>query len=232
MAVATAIIGYGTLFSFGNGATPEVFTALAEVVDVTPPSDTVDIIETTHMTSPNRTKEFIAGLNDPGECSFDIHFIPGAGDDAVIQTRRNLGTKNNYRITWSNGVTWTFAGILTGYTPSAPVNDRMTATVTFKVTSSYVAAAAAAPENLVLPAISGVAQVGETLYAWPGTWTQAGTFTFQWEADGSPISGATGQTYVPVVGQITDVITVEVTCTNAAGSDSATSIATAAVIAA
>lgn len=137
-----AIIGYGTLFSVGDGAEPEVYTPLAEVADITPPSDSVDIIDATHMTSPNRTKEFLAGLNDPGECSFDIHFIPGAGDDAVIQAIRNTGERKNYRITWTTGRTWTFSGILTGYAPTAPVNDRMTATVTIKVTSSYVDAAA------------------------------------------------------------------------------------------
>lgn len=140
MATANAVIGYGTTFAFGDGADPEVFTALAEVTDITPPSDSIDIIETTHMTSPNRTKEFIAGLSDPGECSFDIHFIPGTGDDTVIQGRRNTGTVNNYQITWPGSGTWTFAAILTGYAPTAPVNDRMTATVTFKVTSSYVVA--------------------------------------------------------------------------------------------
>lgn len=141
MAESTAVIGYGTTFAFGDGATPEVFTELAEVTDITPPSDSVDIIETTHMGSPNRTKEFTAGLNDPGECSFDIHFLPGVGDDELIQAKRNTGAKANYQITYPNGTTWTFAGILTGYAPTVPVNDRMTATVTFKVTSSYVAVA-------------------------------------------------------------------------------------------
>lgn len=140
MAVSTATIGYGTTFAIGDGADPEVFTALAEVMDITPPSDSVDVVEVTHLTSPDNTKEFIAGLSDPGECSFDIHFVPGAGDDAAIQAIRNTGSKKNYRITWPNAATWTFAGILTGYAPTAPVNDRMTATVTIKVTSSYTVA--------------------------------------------------------------------------------------------
>ncbi|MEW9838239.1 hypothetical protein [Mesorhizobium marinum] len=45
------------------------------------------------------------------------------------------------------------------------------------------------------------------------------------------IGGATSKTYVPVVGQITDVLTVVVTGTNAAGSAAAESVGTAAVIA-
>ena len=92
------------------------------------------------MTSPDRTKEFIAGLNDPGETSFDINFLPGTGDDTVLQGKRNTATVTNYQITFPNAATWTFAAILTGYVPGVPVNDRMTATVTFKLTSSYTAA--------------------------------------------------------------------------------------------
>jgi len=140
MAISTAAIGFGATFGVGDGASPEVFTALAEVMDLSPPSDQVDIIEVTHMLSPNRTKEFIAGLTDPGECSFDIHFLPGAGDDTVLQAKRQTATLTNYQITFPGDTTWTWAGILTGYEATVPVNDRMTATVTFKLTSSYTVA--------------------------------------------------------------------------------------------
>jgi len=142
MAASTAILGFGTTFAIGDGGDPETFTALAEVLDVSPPSDAVDVIEVTHMTSPSRTKEFIAGLTDPGEVSFSINFIPGAGDDTALQALRNTGVSNNFRIAFpdSGDTTWTFAAFLTGYTPTAPVNDRMTADVTFKLTGSYTAA--------------------------------------------------------------------------------------------
>ena len=89
-----------------------------------------------------------------------------------------------------------------------------------------------APANSVLPAISGVAQVGQTLTAWPGAWANSPAFSYQWNADGTPISGATDQTYVPVAGDVGDVITVSVTGTNTAGSASETSVGTAAVISA
>jgi hypothetical protein len=128
-------------------------------------------------------------------------------------------------------VTWKFTGQVENYEPAVPNEDKMTAAVSFKVSGSIVATAAAAPTNSVLPAISGIAQVGQTLTAWEGVWSQAATFTYQWEADGTPISGATSKSYVPVVGQIGEVITVVVTATNTAGNASAESVATAAVIA-
>jgi hypothetical protein len=148
MAESNAIIGYGTLFAIGNGATPtEVFQTLAEVRDLTPPSDTLDVIETTHMTSPNRIKEFAAGLLDPGECSFTIHFLPGEADDDLIQALRG-GAKRNFRITFpaigaNPRVTWTFRGFLVGYEPDVPTNEVMTAQVRIKVTGPYTPGTAA-----------------------------------------------------------------------------------------
>lgn len=136
-----ATIGYGAKFGIGDGADPEVFTDVAEVTNITPPSDSVDVIDATHMASPNKTREFIEGLIDPGECSFDMNFIPGGTGDTAIQALRGSGT-NNFQITFpaigsDPAVTWQFAGILTGYEPDAPMDDKMTATVTIKVTSSY-----------------------------------------------------------------------------------------------
>jgi len=97
-----------------------------------------------------------------------------------------------------------------------------------------IARAVNAPRNTVLPAITGTAQVGQTLTRTTGTWvgTPAPTFATQWTANGVDIGGATAATYVPIVGQIGQVIRVRVTATNASGSVSATSNPTAAVIAA
>ena len=91
-----------------------------------------------------------------------------------------------------------------------------------------------APENTVLPAISGIAQVGQTLTALEGSWTGAPSFTYQWEEDDggwAEISGATNRTYVPVVGNVGNALRVVVTGTNSEGSESATSAQTAEVLA-
>lgn len=92
----------------------------------------------------------------------------------------------------------------------------------------------AAPENDTAPAITGTAQVGEVLAVTPGTWTGVASpyLTYQWEADGEAIEGATGTTYTPVEGDVGAVITVTETAMNWKDAVSETSAATAAVIAA
>jgi len=88
------------------------------------------------------------------------------------------------------------------------------------------------PSNSVAPTITGTAQVGQTLTSTTGTWDESPVLTRQWRAAGVNIAGATGATYVPVVGDIGKTITVQVTGTNVRGSAVATSAPTAAVIAA
>src|SRR6202011_3577564 len=86
--------------------------------------------------------------------------------------------------------------------------------------------------------MTGTAQQGQALTESHGEWTNSPTsFTYQWQqCDGSgnnctAISGATGQAYVPVSGDVGHTIKVAETASNAGGSStSATSSATAAVV--
>lgn len=137
MADTAAAIGYGSAIAISqdNGAT---WQGGGEVNDITPPSNSVDLVEATHMASPNGDKEFILGLNDPGECSFTLNFVPGSTADLMYQSVKAARVKVKVRITFPNAVTWTFSGLLTAYQPSIPTADRMSATVTFKVSGSTV----------------------------------------------------------------------------------------------
>jgi surface antigen len=61
------------------------------------------------------------------------------------------------------------------------------------------------------PTVSGVAQVDHPLTASPGTWTPAGTISYQWLADGTPIHGATGTSYTPTADDLRKTIAIQVT---------------------
>ena len=66
--------------------------------------------------------------------------------------------------------------------------------------------------NTARPTISGTPVVGQTLTAKPGTWTPTGaTFTYQWLADDTEISGASATTYKLVAGDAGKKISIEVT---------------------
>ena len=74
------------------------------------------------------------------------------------------------------------------------------------------------PVNISIPTISGIAKVGQTLTATTGTWTHNPTsFTYQWKRAGTPISGATASTYVPVTGDVGNTLTVSVVAANSGG---------------
>lgn len=87
------------------------------------------------------------------------------------------------------------------------------------------------PVNTVAPAVTGNTYQGQTLTTTNGTWTGAPspTYTYQWKRAGSNIGGATSSTYVLVAADVGNTITCTVTATNAAGSVSATTAATASI---
>lgn len=212
MADTQASLGYGITFEMADIATPTVFTYLAEIYDVTPPSDTTDQVDATHMQSPNRTREFVEGLTDPGEASFEMNYVPGSASDIALMAAK--GKRKWCRITFPNGVQVLFNGSRQTYEKSAPTDDKMTASVSFKVSGEPILTEPTAPRNIVAPVISGTAKVGAPLTVDPGIWAGFTDIDYQWKADGANISGATGNSFVPVTGNIGDVITCELTASN------------------
>ena len=98
------------------------------------------------------------------------------------------------------------------------------------------AATSAAPVNSAPPTITGTAQVGQTLTAGNGTWTNNPTsFAYQWlrcNAGGNacaPVANGAAKTYTLVGADAGRTIRVRVTATNADGSASAQSDQTAVV---
>ena len=80
------------------------------------------------------------------------------------------------------------------------------------------------PNNTTLPAVTGTAQPGQTLTASPGQWTGApAAFQYSWQrcdnvgVNCSPITGATGTTYVTSAPDLGHRVRIEVTATNPIG---------------
>jgi hypothetical protein len=108
----------------------------------------------------------------------------------------------------------------------------------FGAAQSGSAAGGTAPKNTAEPSISGTAKVGQTLTADPGQWT--GTtpinYAYQWRRcdktgnNCGGISGANQKLYDVKAEDVGHTLRVHVTAKNSAGSDSATSNATAVVV--
>lgn len=128
-----ATIGHNSKFAMGDGGTPEVFTDIAEVFAITPPNFTRDTVDVTHMQSLNKWREFVPGLRDAGEVEIQVNFIPGnTTQDQVLESFQD-DALNNFRITFPNNEAWIFAGWCTGFAAEDPLDAKMVATITFKV---------------------------------------------------------------------------------------------------
>jgi hypothetical protein len=128
MPVSAATAGYGCVFKRGA-------TAIAEVVNISGPGLKLDTIDVTNMGSPNATREFIAGLLDGGEVTLEINFLPADATQKSLITDLTSRTKTTYSIVWSDTAptTWTFTALVTGYEPGGKVDDKLSATVTLKI---------------------------------------------------------------------------------------------------
>jgi hypothetical protein len=124
---------------------------------------------------------------------------------------------------------------------SGPTNPFGSVTVDAEQASlyaTYTSAVVSPPANTVAPTITGTAQQGQTLTEHHGSWTNEPTgYSYQWlQCDGLgggclPISGASGQTYVPAAGDVGHTLAVQETATNAGGSSApASSSATSQVL--
>lgn len=136
--MADGMIGYGSTVRIGRGDTP-VWTELALVGDIDMPEDSVDDVEVTHMKSPGRRKQFIAGLIDTGSVSIPMNYIPNSPSDVLLRELQGTGEQVLVGITLTNSPDAeeeVFSGYLSGYARTAPVSDKMTATVTFRLSES------------------------------------------------------------------------------------------------
>ena len=135
--MSDAMIGYGTKYAImDTSESPQIFYEIGEVFDVVPGEESTDRVDVTHYQSPDRRREFVAGLIDPGEASFQINWIPGDETDEFLRAARTAGDTRTHRITFPNNVTVTFDAIVLAYSKAIPMEDKMTATVTVAVSGA------------------------------------------------------------------------------------------------
>lgn len=99
---------------------------LAEIIDVTPPGATREMIQSSHMSTLRAHTYIVAALVEWGECVVELAFDPGV-------TPPIENDFSSCIITFRDGEKWSFSAAMSGYTPRAPMEERMTATATLKV---------------------------------------------------------------------------------------------------
>lgn len=140
--MADVTIGWGAAFHLDNST--GVLTELGEITGISLPNPQVADVEATHFKSPNRRREYVAGLIEDGEGTFEMNYNPGSASDALIREALTAGTVRDYKIVVPDGSgTWEITGscVVKGYERNVPIDDRMTASLTVRFTGASTEAA-------------------------------------------------------------------------------------------
>lgn len=124
-------------------------TALKELVQVVNfglPSDQIERVETTHLKSANRRREYTTGLIDGGEVEVTLNFRPGSDTDALLEDALADGDARAIKfVVPILGVPtrdYTTTAVLTGYDRGTiGAGEKMEATATFTITGAVTSAA-------------------------------------------------------------------------------------------
>jgi predicted secreted protein len=141
--MTAAKTGWGGEFHLHNGT---VLFELVEVVSFTLPNGTSETVEATHLKSPNRRREYIAGMIEDGELEVVLNYVPGSTTDTLILDALADGDARAFMAVIPRATAdWEIEGtvIATGYDRGEVVADgKMEATVTFRLTGATTEAAA------------------------------------------------------------------------------------------
>lgn len=131
---ANALESQGMLFKRGDGASPEVFSAIPEVMTFAGPSGSASVIDVTDLSSAAKEKRM--GLKDEGQVTFNINYLPSDTVHAGLRSDRSNRTLRNFQIIFTDdspATQWDFAGYVTGFAVSGGVDGVVQASVTIEI---------------------------------------------------------------------------------------------------
>jgi hypothetical protein len=132
-----ALEAQGTVLKIGNGASPEVFTAISEIKNFTGPGGAAAVIDVTDLSS--LAKEKRMGLADEGQLSFVLHYIPSDTQHAALRAARASRVETNFQIEFTDAspsTVWSFSGFVTNFSVSGSVDGVIEGNVTIEITGA------------------------------------------------------------------------------------------------
>lgn len=127
-----SVHAYGTLLKRGG-------VAIAEVLSIDGPEFSTDMKDVTHLNSPGGYEEVIGTVKRTGMVACELNFLPADpthdASTGLISDWQNkvIGA---YEIVFpdDDSTTWSFSGLVVKFKAGARVDDRLTASVSIKVT--------------------------------------------------------------------------------------------------
>jgi hypothetical protein len=147
-----ARIGWGGKVYLSTDATEANLTELALVVDCTFPQDNADEVDVTHLQSPGKRKEYIAGLIDAGSVTVTLNYDPGSATDLLLTAAKEAGTTRSVRFivpseAGDGSADWNFttSGFVKQYAPDKmAAGEKIAATAVIRITGAQQQGAGAA----------------------------------------------------------------------------------------
>lgn len=133
-----ATIGWGGKCWLQDAAA--TWVQLEEVTAIPFPDDQIADVKATHMLSPGRREEYIAGLIDGGTGDIVMNYVPGSATDVLCRDLRDTGATRGMRVDvlQPDGTYWRIDVDVIGkqYKRDIPIDNRNTATLTVRFTGA------------------------------------------------------------------------------------------------
>jgi len=130
--MSNAVSGVGTTFKRSNMLSSPTFAAIAEISSIKGPDKKRNVIDVTSLDSTGGYREFIAAFRDGGQVVMDMNFTRAGYDD--MNDDFEIETLVDYQIVFPESIgTFEFSGLVTDIGNSIPLDDKITMSVTIKV---------------------------------------------------------------------------------------------------
>lgn len=97
--MTAAVLGKNATLQLGSGASPQVYTTIAEVLRVGPIGSTNPEVNVTNLDS--TAQEYIAGLADGNTVDFDFNWVAGNAQQQSLRTSQASGSTVNMKMVWN-----------------------------------------------------------------------------------------------------------------------------------
>lgn len=134
---SNAIEAQGTLLKVQTATSPVTFTTIPEVKSFTGPGGSAAVIDVTDLSSTAKEKRM--GLQDEGQLSFTMNYLPDNTTHDYLRTIRSARTLTPFQLIFTDGspvTNWAFNAYVTGFSVSGAVDGVVEANVTLEITGS------------------------------------------------------------------------------------------------
>lgn len=126
------IDAFGTVWKMHDGSS--TYVTVEEVTNIGLLDVDVDTIDVSSHDSPSQWREFVGGMKDGGELSMDINYDPALHGTLFSALGENRNQK--FILPDAGAAEVSFEAVVSGFSASAPYDDKLSATVTLKVSGA------------------------------------------------------------------------------------------------